>query len=137
MKVTWYISWKKLIHLVLLEFRPFKPSIWYIYKILFSKKVKIFKELKVPGISEFSLWASEPIRIDENGGKFRKPTFSGKWISEMLFHGSDLILHLQNFQMLYLDRDFFSRKQWRSHDVMVYLDHFLEFGLLKSFIWHI
>ena len=137
MKVTWYISWKKLIHLVLLEFRPFKPSIWYIYKILFSKKVKIFKELKVSGISEFSLLASEPIRIDENSEKFRKPTFSGKRISEMLFHWSDLILQLQNFQMLYLERDFFCRKQWRPHDIMVYLDHFLEFGLLKSFIWHI
>ena len=76
-----YASWKKLIHLVLLQFKPFKPSIWYIYTILFSK-IKIFKELNMPGISGFSFWAIEP--KDEKGGKFRKPHFSGKWISETI-----------------------------------------------------
>ena len=79
MKVICYISWKKLIHLVLLEFKPFKPSIWYIYKI--------FKESNMSGISGFSFWAIQPIRKDENGEKFRKPHFSGKRITEMLFHG--------------------------------------------------
>ena len=82
----------------------------YLQNFVF-KKSQNFQRIKSVRHSEFSLLASEPIRIDENGGKFRKPTFSGKRISEMLFHGSDLILQLQNFQMLYLDRDFFSRKQ--------------------------
>ena len=49
----------------------------------------------------------------------------------MLFHGSELILQLQNFQMLYLDRDFFSRNQWRSHDIMVYLDFSFRIWILK------
>ena len=34
------------------------------------------------GISGFSFWATEP--KDEKGGKFRKPHFSGKWISETI-----------------------------------------------------
>ena len=128
MKVMWYISWT-LYYLVLLNFKPFKPSIWYIYKI--------FKELNMSGIFRFSFWAIEPIRKDKNGGKFRKPHFSGKRINEMLFHGSELILQLQNFQCCIWIEDFFCRNQWRSHDIMVYLDLFLEFGFLKSFIWHI
>ena len=137
MKVIWYISWKKLIHLVLLEFKPFKPSIWYNYKILFPKIINIFKELNMSGISRFSFWAIEPIRKDGGGGKFRKPHFNGKRITEMLFHGPELILKLQNFLKLYLDRDFFSRKQRRSHGIMVYFHLVLEFAFLESFIWHI
>ena len=72
------------------------------------------------GISGFSFWAIEAIRKYRNGGKLRKPHFSGKRISQMLFHESEMILKIMTVI-------------W--HNGL--FGSFLEFGFLKSFKWHI
>ena len=87
---------------------------------MFSNKIKVFKELNMSGISGFSFWAIEPIHKDGNGGKLRKPYFSGKRISEMLLKESELIL--KTMKVTWYNGLFGS---------------FLEFGFLKSFKWHI
>ena len=50
-----------------------------------KKKINIFKELIISGVSGFPFWVIEPIRKDENGGIFRKLLFGGKQIGGMLF----------------------------------------------------
>ena len=35
-----------------------------------QKKFKVFKDLKISGVSGFSFWAIDPIRKDRNDGKF-------------------------------------------------------------------
>ena len=53
---------------------------------------KVLKELKFFNVSGFLFWAIEEIKKKGNDGKFS------------YFHGSKLILQLQSFQKLYLDR---------------------------------
>ena len=50
-----------------------------------TKKIKVFKALKISIVSEFSFSTIKPIWKDGNDGNFRKPDFVGKFISRMLF----------------------------------------------------
>ena len=42
-----------------------------------QKEFKVFKGLKISGVSGFSFWATEQISKDGNDGKIRKPSFNG------------------------------------------------------------
>ena len=96
MKVTWYISWKKIIDFGFTGVETLQTICLVDLKsFVFKKKLKFFKELNMSGISGFSFWAIERIRKEGNGVIFRRPHFSGKRIREMLFHKSELILQLQ------------------------------------------
>ena len=44
---------------------------------------KLSKQFKGSGNSGFLFWAIEPIRKDENDGKFREPHFSGTWSNSL------------------------------------------------------
>ena len=88
MNVTWRISLKKLVYLgfvaiqaVKIIFLTYQGRVFQIWK----RKYKVFKDLKISGVSGFSFWATEPIGKDGNDGKFRKPRFSGKWMSRIQF----------------------------------------------------
>ena len=65
MKVTWYISWKKVTDFGFTGVQTLQ-TIYLVY--LKSFVFKTFKELNMSGISGFSFSAKEPIRKDGNGG---------------------------------------------------------------------
>ena len=62
------------------------------------QKPKVFKGLKVSGISGFSFWAIEPIWKDKNGRTFTKTHFRGNRRVECYFHGSKLIIWMKSLQ---------------------------------------
>ena len=88
MNVTWRISFKKLVYLGLVAvqtveiiFLTHPDRVFQIWK----RKYKFSKGLKISGVSGFWFWAIEPIREDGNDGIFKKPGFSGKFMSQVLF----------------------------------------------------
>ena len=75
-KIKWSNSWREWNYLgligVKIGVKLLKSFFWYI-KVMslraLQRKFKVFKELIISSVSEFSLWAVETIRKDENDRK--------------------------------------------------------------------
>ena len=78
---------------------------------------------KFYSISGFSFWAIQPNWKDGNNGKFIGSliTVGSKWLG-CYFHVLKLIPSTKNSEKSNLDRDFFSRKQWRSGMITIELN---------------
>ena len=84
MKVTWYISWKKIIDFGFTGVQT-RQTIYLVYlkKFRFQTKSQNFQRIKY--VQHFWVFI-QSYRANSKRQKPRKPHLSGKRISEMLFH---------------------------------------------------
>ena len=121
-KIMWHIMWWKLVSLGLIGIQILKiifmSNLGKVFESL-TKKFQVFKDLKFFGVSGFSFCAIEPIQKDENDGK--KVSFQwqiNEWSA--IFMGLNWWFRWEISNNFYLDKEFFSRKQWTSLAAIVW-----------------